>query len=85
MFVPNLLITDDDAAFRHALCEGLVRRGFQVTEACNGQEAIEVIEQMKVHLAIVDVHMPGLSGLDVIRRLQNRPDRPAGPGPPHGQ
>ena len=77
MFVPNLLVTDDDAAFRHVLCEGLIRRGFHVTEARDGQEAIDLIGQTKVHLALVDMHMPRLGGLDVIRQLHDRPGRPA--------
>ncbi len=77
MFVPRLLVTDDDAAFRSALCEGLSRRGFQVTEACDGQEAIEVLGRMQVHLALVDVHMPRLNGLDVVRHLHNHANSPA--------
>jgi two-component system chemotaxis response regulator CheY len=77
MFVPNLLVTDDDAAFRHVLCEGLARRGFHVSEARDGQEAMELIGRTKVHLVLVDVHMPRLSGLDVIRQLRDWPERPA--------
>lgn len=75
MFVPNLLVTDDDAAFRRAVCEGLVRRGFQVTQACDGQEAIDLLSRTKVHVALVDVHMPRLGGLEVIRHLQQQPTR----------
>jgi two-component system chemotaxis response regulator CheY len=74
--VPNLLVTDDDSAFRQAVCEGLTRRGFQVTEATDGQEAIEVIGRSKVHVALVDIHMPRVSGLDVIRHLWGRPESP---------
>ncbi len=66
---PNLLITDDDSAFRAVLCEGLSRRGFRVTEASDGEEAIEKIERYEVHLAVVDVHMPRVTGLDVIRHV----------------
>ena len=75
MFVPNLLVTDDDAAFRTAVCEGLMRRGFRVTEACDGQEAIDLLERTEVHVALVDVHMPRLGGLDVIRYLHRQPTR----------
>lgn len=76
MLIPNLLVTDDDSAFRHAVREGLVRRGFRVTEASNGQEAIEVISSCEVHFALIDVHMPKLSGLDVIRHLHQQPTSP---------
>ncbi len=76
MFVPNLLVTDDDPAFRQIVCEGLIRRGFHVTQACDGQEAIELLGQSKVHFALVDVHMPRLGGLDVIRHLDRQPNSP---------
>ncbi len=76
MFVPNLLVTDDDAAFRDVVCESLSRRGFHVTAACDGQEAIELLGQSEVHFALVDVHMPGLGGLDVIRHLDRQPNSP---------
>ncbi len=77
MLIPNLLITDDDSAFRAVLCEGLTRRGFRITEARNGEEAIEKIAQVEVHLALVDVHMPRVTGLDVMRHLTE-----SSPSPP---
>jgi two-component system chemotaxis response regulator CheY len=73
---PNLLVTDDDSAFRRVVCEGLVRRGFQVTEARDGREALELLERSQVHMALLDVHMPRLSGLDVIRHLYESPESP---------
>ncbi len=76
MFIPSLLVTDDDAAFRRAVCEGFVRRGFHVTEARDGQEAIEVIRRTDVHIALVDVHMPRLGGLELIRKLYDDPKSP---------
>ena len=73
MDVPNLLVTDDDKAFRKVVCEGLQRRGFRVIEACDGREALDLIESSRVHVAVVDVHMPNVTGLDVIRHLHERP------------
>ena len=74
--VPNLLVTDDDKAFRKVVCEGLARRGFRVTEACDGREALDLIEHSQVHVALVDIHMPNVNGLDVIRHLHQRPSSP---------
>lgn len=74
--IPNLLVTDDDAAFRQVVCEGLARRGFHVTQASDGQEAIEVLQRSRVHMALVDLHMPRLTGLDVIRHLSESPESP---------
>lgn len=73
MDVPNLLVTDDDKAFRKVVCEGLQRRGFRVIEACDGREALDLIKHSPVHVAVVDVHMPHVTGLDVIRHLYEGP------------
>ncbi|QDT12606.1 response regulator [Stieleria marina] len=66
---PRLLITDDDNAFRNVLCEGLQRRGFDVQQACDGEEAIEVLRQGEIHLALVDYQMPRATGLDVMQHV----------------
>lgn len=73
MFIPNLLVTDDNSAFRQAVCEVLQRRGFRVTPACDGQEAIDLIAASEIHLALLDIHMPRLSGLEVMSRLRSQP------------
>jgi CheY-like chemotaxis protein len=74
--IPNLLVTDDDSAFRDALCEGLSRWGFRVAAARDGEEAIEKLSRTQFHFAIVDFHMPRLSGLEVIRHLTRTPMSP---------
>jgi len=76
LMVPNLLITDDDSAFRKVICESLSRGGFQVTEACDGQEALDVLGSTKIHVALVDVHMPRVDGLQLMRHLVQTPDSP---------
>ena len=76
LVVPNLLVTDDDTAFRQVVSEGLSRRGFRVTQAGDGDEAIELIGRSRVHMALIDVHMPRVTGLDVIRHLHQQPDSP---------
>jgi two-component system chemotaxis response regulator CheY len=76
MMIPNLLITDDDSAFRKVVCESLSRRGFLVTEARDGQEALDVLGETEIHVALVDVHMPRIDGLEVMRRLVETPGSP---------
>lgn len=66
---PRLLITDDDDALRTSLAEVLQTRGFEVAEARDGREAMEILQITPVHLALVDVHMPRLSGIDLLREL----------------
>lgn len=74
--IPSLLITDDDSAFRDSLCEGLTRRGFHVLPARDGEEAIEICSRGQVHMAIVDHHMPRVTGLEVLRHLRQNPKSP---------
>ena len=76
MMIPNLLITDDDSAFRKVVSESLSRGGFQVTEACDGQEALDVIATTRIHVALVDVHMPRIDGLQLMQLLATAPQRP---------
>ena len=74
--VPNLLVTDDDTAFREVISEAFVRKGFAVTQASDGDEAIDVIQARSIHLVLVDVHMPRVSGLEVMRQLATNPASP---------
>jgi DNA-binding response OmpR family regulator len=74
--IPNLLMTDDDSAFRQVVAEGLSRAGFHVTEARDGQEALDLLETSEVHIALIDVHMPRVTGLEVIQQLSERDHSP---------
>jgi CheY-like chemotaxis protein len=69
--IPRILVSDDDDAFRGVLCEGLSRRGFIVTEARDGGEAIDVWNQGDQHLCLVDFHMPRVNGLEVVWHVQS--------------
>ena len=70
MVVPSLLITDDDSAFRETLCGVFQPRGFRVFSAGDGEEALEILGRQQVHLMLVDMHMPRLTGLETIRRVR---------------
>ncbi len=74
--VPNVLVTDDDSAFRRVVCEALSRRGFAVSEASDGQQAIDMMSGGAIHMAIVDVHMPRVTGLQVMEFLSHFPSGP---------
>ena len=67
---PRLLITDDDRAFRETLGSALDRFGFELHLASDGDEALEVVRSHEVHLALFDVHMPRLSGLDALAQMR---------------
>ena len=72
MVVPRLLITDDDQALRRAIAEVFTKLGLDIATAGDGDEAISVIESGKIHLIVLDMHMPRVSGLEVMRHVRNR-------------
>ena len=65
----QLLIADDDDAFRSTLCE-IFEPFFRVIEAQSGEEALELASHEEVHLALFDMHMQRLTGLEALRQLK---------------
>ena len=72
MFVlkPSILITDDDREFRETLRALFEPRGFNTLLAGNGEEALDIVRDHDVHLLLLDMHMPRLTGLETIRRVK---------------
>jgi CheY-like chemotaxis protein len=62
----SILITDDDPAAREALREIVAPQGFHTLMAESGEEAIDLVRTHEVHLALMDMHLPRLSGLETI-------------------
>ncbi len=72
----NVLVCDDEKDIVSALKIYLTSEGYQVYEAYNGKEAIEVIKQKEVHLVLMDIMMPemdGISAMVKIRDISNVP------------
>jgi DNA-binding NtrC family response regulator len=67
---PSLLITDDDRGFRETLRIVFEPRGFKTLLAGDGEEALKIVRTQKVHLVLLDVHMPKLSGLETLRLVK---------------
>lgn len=70
----HILIVDDDSTTRMLLRESLVASGFQVTEACDGEEALRIFGDVEPDLVLLDVVMPNLDGYDVCRQLRAHPN-----------
>jgi two-component system sensor histidine kinase RpfC len=66
----RVLVADDQPANRTVLCRILERAGHRVRQAGDGEQALDMLEAEDFDLAIVDMHMPRFSGLDVIRQLR---------------
>ena len=65
----TLLVIDDDAAFRDGLAETLRDLGHDVSEAANGEDGLALFASARPGLVFLDLRMPGLDGLSVLRRL----------------
>ena len=68
----RILIVDDEENHRRSLAIGLRLDGWQVLEAKDGESALVVLDQHEVDIAIVDLMMPGINGLDLARRVRFR-------------
>jgi two-component system response regulator RegA len=66
----TILVVDDDAMFRTRLMKALENRGFEVRGAENVQNAIDLARADSPEMALVDLKMPGGSGLDLVRELK---------------
>jgi len=66
----RILIVDDDEPFRLALRNAFLRRGYEVSLAGSPSEAQTALSEGTPQYAVVDLRMPGGSGLDVVRSLR---------------
>ncbi len=72
----KVLIVDDDARFRRAMRKVLASEGYEVTEAPTGQRALETLRHSPRDLVLLDIIMPGMSGLDICRAVREFSDVP---------
>ena len=70
----DVLIVDDDQTTRLLMRNALEQFGFNVTEACNGKEALESIHQSYPDVILLDVIMPEMDGFAVLRALRRTPE-----------
>lgn len=66
----TVLVVEDDSALRQFLCTALSDE-FDVTGAVSGEEAVELARRLKPDVVLLDVMLPGLSGLDVVREIRS--------------
>lgn len=64
-----VLIIDDEEALRSAGRQALVREGYEVYTAANGQEGVEMARELQPDVVLVDLNMPGLAGMAVLEEL----------------
>jgi len=67
----RIMVVDDDAQIRRVLRTAFVAQGYEALDARNGEEALEMLRDEKVDLVILDVNMPGMSGLETCRAMRS--------------
>ena len=70
----SILVVDDEPDIAALVAYHLARESYQVRTAGAGEEALEMVEQVRPDLVVLDLMLPGISGLDLLRRFRSRPE-----------
>ncbi len=66
----TVLVVDDDQMIRHVFVAALSRAGYRTLDAASGEAALKLLVENEVDVALIDLEMPGLSGLDLATRVR---------------
>lgn len=69
----SIMIVDDSITLRQVVSMALKGAGYDVTEACDGQDALNKLNGQKVHLVISDVNMPNMDGITFVQKMKEIP------------
>jgi two-component system, NtrC family, response regulator AtoC len=72
----RVLVVDDDSVLRKLLGEQITRMGFDSTTAASGEEALSALAKSDYDVILLDIRMPGLTGLDTLREIRKLEDAP---------
>ena len=70
----KILIVDDSSSVRTVARMALREKGYEVAEAGNGQEALQVLQVDRCHLVISDVNMPVMDGISLLKQIKAHPN-----------
>lgn len=70
----TILIVDDSASIRQVVGISLRSAGYQVIEACDGNDALKAMNGDKIHLIISDVNMPNMDGIAFLKEVKKHPN-----------
>ncbi len=70
---PLVLVVEDEEDIQQMVCYNLLRRGYRVASATSGEEALEFLAGERPDLVLLDIMLPGISGIDICRRIRKEP------------
>ncbi len=74
----RILVVDDETDLRRLLTDVLISQGYEITDASDGEEAIESLKHHPFDLALLDIQMPNVNGIQVLKYIhQYHPDTKA--------
>lgn len=69
----TVMVIDDSASIRQVMSLTLGKAGYDVTEACDGADALSKLAGQKVNLIVCDVNMPNMDGITFLKSLKDKP------------
>ena len=72
----KILVADDEAEIREVLRLYLEKEGYEIVEAADGTEAVRLIKEEQIDLALLDIMMPGMDGYRVLRSIREENNLP---------
>ncbi len=73
---PSILVVDDEPQIRRVLRTTLSFRGYEISEAATGEEALELAKKVKPDLILLDVNLPGISGIETCKEIRRWSETP---------
>lgn len=70
----KILVVEDDKFLRELISQKLLREGYDVAEAMDGEKGIDAVKQEKPDLILLDLILPGIDGFEVLARIKSDPE-----------
>ncbi|GAF21490.1 MULTISPECIES: response regulator [Shouchella] len=70
--VHNVMIVDDQFGIRVLLTEILQKDGYQMYQAANGKEALDIQELEEIDIVLLDMKIPGMDGVEILKKMKER-------------
>ena len=71
----KILLAEDEDVLRMLVVDSLEDEGYDIDEACDGDEALDYVKRYEYDLILMDYMMPGMTGLEVIKEIRQMPEK----------